>query len=176
VSNLTPKQELFVAEYLKDLNATQAAIRAGYAESGARTEGARLLANADIAAAVKAAIDARTEQVKIDANYVLRELFKLANVDLSAAYDEFGNLKPIHEIPEDVRKAIAGIEVFEERDHEGTYLGRTRKVKFWDKTRALEMLGRHLALFKDRIEVSVDSKLTDELRAARERAAAIDLI
>ena len=46
---LTPKQERFVSEYLIDLNATQAAIRAGYAKSGARTEGARLLANADIA-------------------------------------------------------------------------------------------------------------------------------
>ena len=50
---LSNKQQRFVAEYLVDLNATQAAIRAGYAKSGARTEGARLLANADIAALIK---------------------------------------------------------------------------------------------------------------------------
>lgn len=70
---MTPLQSAFVDEYLIDLNATQAAIRAGYAESGARTEGARLLANADIADAIAVAKAKRSEKTGIDAAWVLSE-------------------------------------------------------------------------------------------------------
>jgi phage terminase small subunit len=177
-NELTPQQELFVAEYLKDLNATQAAIRAGYGEAGAHVRANELRKNPLVAAQIDAALAARNERVQIDADFVLRELFKLASCDLAAAFDEFGNLRNIHDIPPDVRKAISGVEVedlFAGRGPDREQIGVTRKVKFWDKTRALEMLGRHLALFKDRLEVSVDASLTDELRAARERAAGFDL-
>lgn len=178
MSNLTAKQELFVAEYLKDLNATQAAIRAGYSETSAQSTSSDLLSNPMVATRIAALRTTQLERVQIDADFVLRELFKLASCDLAAAFDEFGNLRNIHDIPPDVRKAISGVEVedlFAGRGPDREQIGVTRKVKFWDKTRALEMLGRHLALFKDRLEVSVDASLTDELRAARERAAGFDL-
>lgn len=70
-SSLTPKQQRFVEEYLVDLNATGAAIRAGYAESGAHVEGARLLKNAKVAEAVAKARAERSERTRIDAEWVL---------------------------------------------------------------------------------------------------------
>jgi len=72
---LTPKRARFVEEYLRDVNATQAALRAGYAESGARTEGARLLANADIQEAIAVAQAERSRRTRIDADDVLRILY-----------------------------------------------------------------------------------------------------
>ncbi len=76
--SLTPKQERFVAEYLVDLNGTQAAIRAGYAKSGARTEGARLLANADIAEAIATAQARVAEKAEWTATERLRMLADIA--------------------------------------------------------------------------------------------------
>ena len=74
MNKLTAKQERFVAEYLIDLNATQAAIRAGYAEKGAAVEGSRLLANPKVAAAVAAAKAERTERTEITQDYVLNTI------------------------------------------------------------------------------------------------------
>lgn len=74
---MTPKQKRFVEEYLIDLNATQAAIRAGYAESGARTEGARLLANANIQEALTHSLKERSERAQIDADWVLARAVEL---------------------------------------------------------------------------------------------------
>lgn len=75
--SLTPKQQRFVEEYLLDLNATQAAIRAGYAAANADVTGPRLLGNVGIAAAVEKARAARSEEAQIDAAYVLRQAVKL---------------------------------------------------------------------------------------------------
>lgn len=77
MAGLTPKQERFVSEYLLDLNATQAAIRAGYSERTANEQGARLLAKVSVAAAIAEAQAARSERTKIDADYVLRQAVKL---------------------------------------------------------------------------------------------------
>lgn len=71
---LTPKQQRFVDEYLVDLNATQAAIRAKYSAKTANEQGARLLANASVQAAIAAALKARSERTRIDQDYVLRGL------------------------------------------------------------------------------------------------------
>ncbi|WP_375183503.1 terminase small subunit, partial [Marinobacter sp.] len=70
--NLTPRQQRFVDEYLIDLNATQAATRAGYSAKTAASQGERLLRNVDVAAAIAAAKKARTERTEVDADYVLK--------------------------------------------------------------------------------------------------------
>lgn len=152
---LSARQQLFVAEYLKDLNACQAAIRAGYSARTAETAGPRLLRNVQVQSAVAEAQRRRLDRVEVKADEVLRELLRIATADLSEAYDEAGNLKPIHEIPKDVRRAIAGIKVFEEFDGFGkdrVKVGEVREVKFWDKPRSLELLGKHLKLFTDVVE------------------------
>jgi phage terminase small subunit len=68
---LTPKQQTFVAEYLKDLNATRAAVRAGYSAKTAQEQSSRLLSNVMVAEAVQKAMDKRSERTQIDADYVL---------------------------------------------------------------------------------------------------------
>ena len=73
---ITQKQEHFVAEYLIDLNATQAAIRAGYSKKTAKSQGQRLLTNVDIAAAVARAQGDRTERTNITQDYVLESIFE----------------------------------------------------------------------------------------------------
>lgn len=154
---LTPQQARFVAEYLVDLNATQAAIRAGYSENTAESQGSRLLSVAKVRAAVDAAMQRRSQRVEVKADDVLRELMRLAFVDLGKAYREDGTLLPIHEIPEDVRRAMAGLEVdeiWEGFGEDRRQVGVTRKVKFIDKARALELLGKNLKLFTDKVEHS----------------------
>lgn len=155
--SLTPKQARFVEEYLLDLSATDAACRAGYSRKTAESQGSRLLSNVKVREAIDAALAARSERVEVKADDVLRELLRLARVDLGEAFDKDGRLKAVHSIPPDVRRAIAGIEVeelFEGHGPDRVQTGHVRKVKFWEKTKALELLGKHLKLFTDKLEVS----------------------
>ena len=148
---------MFVREYLVDLNATQAAIRAGYAVRSAGQQAEVLLKNHEIAAAVQHEMNRRAERTGITAEVVLQELLRLARADISEAFNEDGTLKPIKQIPEDVRRAISAVEVdelFEGRGNDRAHVGYTRKVKFWDKRGALELLGKHLKLFTDKVEHS----------------------
>lgn len=163
---LNARQSRFVAEYLKDLNATQAAVRSGYSGKTAESQGSRLLSNAKVAAEISAALARRAERVEVKADDVLRELLRLAMVDISEAFGADGQLKPLHEMSPDVRRAIAGVEV-QTIGNEDEGLVRLHKVKFWDKTKSLELLGKHLKLFTEKLEVS--GKLT--LEQLVERAA-----
>ncbi|RIQ64645.1 terminase small subunit, partial [Bordetella avium] len=162
---LTAKQRRFVDEYLIDLNATQAAIRAGYSKKTARQIGEENLSKPDIAKAVQEAQAARSKRTEITQDMVLRELAKIGFADirkvvtwgsttLQAGVDGDGNpttevhhglvLVASNEIDDATAAAIA--EVSEGR--EGL------KVKFHDKKGALVDIGRHLGMFKDRVEHS----------------------
>ncbi|HHH1890230.1 TPA: terminase small subunit [Yersinia enterocolitica] len=77
MKQLTPKQELFCREYLKDLNATQAAVRAGYSEKTAQVQSSRLLSNVMVQQRVSELAAERNSRVGIDADYVLRQAVKL---------------------------------------------------------------------------------------------------
>lgn len=144
---LTPKQALFVQEYLVDLNATQAAIRAGYSKKTAYSMGQENLNKPEIQAAITEAKAKRIEAVQIDANRVILELAHLGLVDISQAV-EFGphgvTVKDSKELPEGVRRAISEVSQVE------TANGKTVKVKFHDKVPALKLLGEHLGLFDDK--------------------------
>lgn len=180
-SALTLKQQRFADEYLVDLNAKQAAIRAGYSPRSAEVTGAKLLSNTKVAAYVKSAASAQQERTRITADVVLGELLRLARVDLSEAYDESGKLRPVREMPEDLRRAIAGVESDEiwewVEDDDGErrreLVGFTRKVKFWDKTRALELLGKHLKLFTDRVDVTSNGQTIANVIAQAFASAAV---
>jgi phage terminase small subunit len=156
-SDLTPKQQRFVDEYLIDLNATQAAIRAGYSARTADVQASQILSIPKVAAAVEAAIGERSKRTEITGDSVLRELLLIATADIGQAFDEAGCLLPLGEMPENTRRAISAIESDELFDGVGKdrkRIGLMRKVKFWDKPRALEMLGKHLKLFVDRAELT----------------------
>lgn len=176
---LTPKQRLFVNEYLIDMNATDAYIRAGYAVKNrkvAQAMSCRLLSKDIIADAVRVASESRLKRVVLNADMVLHELLLIARADIGAAFDADGKLLPIKEIPEDTRRAMSGIDTETRRDVTDETAGEAdeitvRKVRFWDKPKALEQLGRHLKLYTDRMEHDVSDNLAERLARARARIA-----
>lgn len=154
---LTPKQRMFALEYLVDLNATQAAIRAGYSGDTAAAIGAENLRKPHIRSLIDAALEKREQKLELKAERLLQELLRIGLVDIGQAFNDEGGLRKLKDMPEDVRRAISGIEVeelFEGRGEDREHVGQLRKVKFWDKTRGLELLGKHLKLFTDRVEHS----------------------
>jgi phage terminase small subunit len=155
---LNAKQTRFVAEYLIDLNATQAAIRAGYSERTASEQGYDLLRKPQIAEAIAAAQQKRAERTEVTADRVLREYAKLAFLDPRQFFDAEGRLIDITELPADVAAALSGMEVATERtgeDEEGRPLyGTVRKIKFSDKRGALDSIARHLGMFNDKLAVT----------------------
>ncbi len=153
---LNPKQQRFVAEYLVDLNATQAAIRSGYSQKTARQIATENLSKPAIAAAIAERQAKRIGKLELTAETILGELLRIAKVDVREAYDEDGNLRPLSEIPEDVRRAVAGIEIDDRWEGKGEDATRytVKKLKFWDKNRALELLAKNLGLLVEKHEVT----------------------
>jgi phage terminase small subunit len=169
---LTPKQQRFVAEYLVDLNATQAAIRAGYAAKHADVEGPRLLGNVGIAAAIQAGQAAKLAQINVSAEGVVQELAGVAFSNLQRLFRPTGELIPIHELPPSVAASIASMELVLKNAEAGDgKIDRVLKVRMWDKVRGLELLARRFGLLLDRVELSGDVTLTAKIAAARERGA-----
>lgn len=169
---ITPKQEQFCQEYLIDLNGKAAAIRAGYSEISAANISCKTLDIPAVQDRINELMKKRSDKTEITSNTVLKEILLLAKSDISAAYDDNGNLLPIKEIPEDCRRAIAGIKVFEEFEGFGkdrTKIGEVREVKFWDKVKALELLGKHLKLFTETIEIHDKSGLAERLNRAKSK-------
>ncbi len=164
--SLTDKQRIFALEYLVDLNATQAAIRAGYSEETARSIGSENLTKPDVREFIDAALAKREARLELKSDTVIRELLRVALVDIGGAYGQSGKLLHLHEMPEDVRRAIAGIDIEEMYDGTGearTHVGDVVKVKFWDKMKGLELLGKHLQLFTDTLHVKHVDPLAEAL-------------
>lgn len=161
---LTPKQNLFVQEYLLDLNATQAAIRAGYSARTAKQQGARLLTNVDVSSALTEAQAERSQRTKIDADWLLLRLAEEAEADVADLYAEDGTLKPVKDWPPIWRKGlVAGLDI-EEIRVDGAVLGMVKKLRLSDRIKRLELIGKHIdvSAFKEdvnRVEVLVAPSL-----------------
>ena len=148
MEKLTPKQARFVEEYLVDLNATQAAIRAGYSESTARAIGHENLTKPDIQEAI-----AEARGTEITADRVLEEYAKIAFFDPRKLFMADGGIKPVEQWDDDVAAVIGALDVVEIGDN-GEMIGRVKKLKLIDKKGALDSIGRHLGMFVDRTELS----------------------
>ncbi|WP_151765227.1 terminase small subunit [Acinetobacter soli] len=167
MASLTAKQARFVEEYLIDLNATQAAIRAGYSEATARSIGAENLTKPDILEAIIEAQAKRSERTKIDADYVLQRLVAIDQMDVLDIMDDKMQMRPLSEWPQVWRQFINNVESIELSDGEGWL----KKIKWPDKVKNLELLGKHVAVgaFKDKVEhsgkleIQSISDLMDEL-------------
>jgi phage terminase small subunit len=147
---LTPKQQRFVEEYLVDLNATQAAIRAGYSQDTAHAIGWENLRKPEISEAIVAAQKARSERTQIDAAWILKRLAIEATADLADLYDDKGVLRPIGEWPMIWRQGlVAGLETQQLTVGDGEDkkpFATVHKVKLSDRIRRLELLGKHIAV------------------------------
>jgi phage terminase small subunit len=165
----TTRQKLFVFEYLRDRNATQAAIRAGYSPKTAGSQGHDLLKLPEIRVAVDRSLERLTEKTELSLERVVHQLHRILLADPADAFTEAGALKPIHEIPEDLRRAISGLdseELWEKVDDQAEQIGTVKKLKFWSKTDASQQLLRVLGAFKDKVEHTADESLEALLRAA----------
>jgi phage terminase small subunit len=147
---LNPKQQRFVEEYLVDLNATQAAIRAGYSKKTAHVQACNLLKNPKVQAAVQAGRSKQTARTEINADWLLKRLAEEADADIADIYAENGGLKPVHSWPLIWRKGlVAGLESKQEFDYvDGEKIpdGVVQKVKMADRVRRLELIGKHIAV------------------------------
>jgi len=152
MSTLTPKQQRFVEEYLVDLNATQAAIRAKYSAKTAPFIGHENLKKPNIAAAISRRMKDRARRTEITQDRVLAEYAKLAFYDPRAFYDDNGDLIPIKQLDDQSAAAVAGMDVASTT--EGKLPITIRKIKLADKKGALDSIARHLGMFVDRTELS----------------------
>lgn len=164
---LTPNQARFVAEYLIDLNATQAAIRAGYSTRTASVQGCRLLRNAQVAASIRAGQQRAAERTDIAEGRVLKELKFIAFSNISHyRVDAAGNVSLSPEAQPGAIAALASVKSRHRTDRRGT----THEVelKLWDKVGALELAGRHVGLFTDQALVRIARRLVAEATAKAE--------
>ncbi|WP_319115539.1 terminase small subunit [Pseudomonas aeruginosa] len=144
---LTKKQRLFVDEYLIDLNATQAAIRAGYSTRRAAEIGYQLLQRPEVAQAIQAAMAERSRRTEVEADYVIRRLREIDEMDVLDILEDDGSFRSIRDWPKAWRQFLSGIEIaelFEGRGDDRRIAGVLRKVKWPDKLRNLELLSRHV--------------------------------
>jgi len=147
---MTPKQEKFCQEYVVDLNGTQAAIRAGYSPRTAQEQSARLLSKAMVAQKISELKKQQVAKTEIRADDVLACLAKIAYCDPRLLYDENGKFLHPSKLPVSIAFAVAGIE---HTDKGGV------RIRLNDRVKALELLGKHLALFRDRLEVQSTSQV-----------------
>ncbi len=151
---LNDKQEMFCREYLIDLNATQAAIRAGYSEKTSNEQGARLLANVSVQIRISELKAQRNDRIDVDADYVLKRLFEIDQMDVLDILLANGELKPIKDWPKTWRTTLSGMDVTE---MSGGSAGLLKKIKWPDKVKNLELLGKHISVqaFKEQVDQKV---------------------
>ncbi|WP_373264534.1 terminase small subunit [Hungatella hathewayi] len=154
---MTQKQKRFIEEYLIDLNATQAAIRAGYSPDTAQQTGSENLSKPVIRAQIDRAMAERSKRTGVNAERVIQELAKIAFVNAAEVIDPKTATVKEDALPEDTA-AIQSVKVKTFGED-----GLEREIKMADKIKALELLGKHLGMFQNNVNVTLGTsdKLDD---------------
>ena len=155
-------QKIFCEEYLIDLNATRAykVVHPNVKDETARVNACKLLTNANVQEYIQELVKEREERTKVTQDMVVQELAKIAFFNIKDIYDEKGKLKQVNDMNDNTTKAISSIKVKQNsktttKDMPIEHIPEQMiEVKTNDKVKALELLGRHLGIFKDKIEVS----------------------
>ncbi len=160
---LKGKQSLFVKHYMADSNATQAAIRAGYSIKNAESIGYQLLQKTPVQEAIAKEREKQFKRLEVKADKTLLKLMRGQEFDIRRLYHDNGSIKLPHELDDDTAAAVVGVKykdgVFEE-------------YKIIDVKGCSELIGRHLKLFTDKLEISGTMDLAERIKAARERVNA----
>ena len=175
---LTARQRRFVDEYLVDVNATQAAIRAGYSARTANVSGCENLTKPNIAAAIITAMQARAQRTQITADRVLEELAVIAFSDIrDFTVDDSGALELTEGAPDDAWKAVSSVK--HRISRAGGVTTREIEIRLWSKPDAIRLAMQHLGMLVQRTEVTganggplgamVQIYLPENLRELRER-------
>lgn len=162
MKKLTPKIQRFADEYLIDLNATAAALRAGYAAASAHSQAHDLLKKPEVAAYIAKRAQKAQDRKQIEAEDVLEEARRLAFSDVRRLFDKDGALLPPSEWPDEVAAAVAGIESVVRHDPATRLPVRITKVRLWPKTPPLELLMKHLELLRHIIELRHSGEITQK--------------
>lgn len=150
MAKLTAKQQRFVDEYLIDLNATQAAIRAGYSTKTANEQGSQLLAKLSIQEAIGGAMAERSRRTGVSQDRVVQELAKIAFVKMTDIVDDQCRIKETATDDD-----LSCIELVKFKKTTGKVSGIEREVRIAPKLKALELLGKHLGMWNDKLDVNV---------------------
>lgn len=192
---LTPKQEMFVKEYLIDLNGNQAAIRAGYSEKTARITACDLLTNPNIQEALQKAMEERSKRTEITADKVLKEMAHIAFDDIGN-YLSFKTVKTVVARDKETDEPIIGyqtvVDVKDSADIDTRSIAEVStgkdgvfRFKMYCKDAALVQLGKHLGLFNKEIQehtgpnggpIHIKDDRTAAMSAEELKAAVLELI
>ncbi len=169
-TGLTDKQKQFCHEYLIDLNATQAAIRAGYSEDTAKQIGSENLTKLDVHQYVSDLKAIRSERTEITQDKVLKEFAKIAFADIRDFYNSEGNLRQPHELDDNAAACLSAVDIdeikeFDQDKGQMNVIGVTKKIKLHSKISALDSLGKHLGLFEKDNKQKVQDPVNSEVLA-----------
>ncbi len=151
MAKITEKPQRFVEEYLIDLNATQAAVRAGYSAKTADQQGSRMLANVKVQQEIGERMAERSRRIGVNQDRVVVELSKIAFVKMTDIVDEQGKIKDGASDDD-----LACIESVKYKESSGDSGGSVeREVKLSSKLKALELLGKHLGMWNSKLDVNI---------------------
>lgn len=152
---LTEKQQRFVEEYLIDLNATQAAIRSGYSAKTADVQGSRMLANVKVQQAISEIMANRSKRTGVNQDMVVQELARIAFVKMTDVVNADGEIRS--DASDDDLACIESVKY--KRSDTDTGSSEEREVKIASKLKALELLGKHLGMWNDKLDVNVTAPI-----------------
>jgi len=154
-------------------------LRPGISTNVAAAAATRLFKHPAVKAVLAKSRKKLMKKFEISEERVLQEMACIAFLDIADLFNDDGSLKPISEIPEETRRALAGLEISELFDGVGEdreQVGRLKRLKVESKTKGLEMLGKYLEMFRDRLELSTDQDLANLILAARRRVQDDDVL
>jgi phage terminase small subunit len=139
----------FVSEYLKHFNAGQAYREAGGTGKNADQNAYQLLQKDSVKKLLAQGMTRIEKSGEVTARRILDECMRIAFVDVTEAFDEEGRLKPLSELPLDIRKAISGIDIETRSIGETMEETTVKKLRFWSKDKHLELLGKYLKIWTE---------------------------
>ncbi|QPT15221.1 terminase small subunit [Serratia rubidaea] len=170
---LNAQMERFCQEYIKNPdNQTAAAAAAGY--KNAAVSASRNMDNPKVNARIAELMKHRNKRTKIGADYVLKRLVEIDELDLTDIMNDDLTLKPLSEWPKAWRQFMTGVkvaELFEGQGDDKQMIGVLKSIKWPDKVKNLELIGKHVDVqaFKERVDVNVNVTLADRMAQARRR-------
>ncbi|EPR8379712.1 terminase small subunit [Klebsiella variicola] len=172
---LTVMQEAYAQEYVKcPENQTQAAINAGFSPKSAHVKASTMMRDERIQKRIAELMEERNKRLRVSADYVLLRLVEIDQMDVIDILNDDMSIKPVSEWPKVWRQYLTGFELadmFEGRGDEKELVGILKKIKWPDKVKNLELIGKHVDVmaFKERMEVNVNVTIADRMAAARRR-------
>ncbi|EAN7516783.1 terminase small subunit [Salmonella enterica] len=177
---LTAMQEAYAQEYTKcPENQTQAAINAGFSPNTAAVKASVMMRDERIQKRIAELMEERNKRLRVSADYVLLRLVEIDQMDVIDILNDDMSIKPVSEWPKVWRQYLTGFELadmFEGRGDEKELVGILKKIKWPDKVKNLELIGKHVDVnaFKERLEVSGTVTIADRMAKARRRVKELD--